>query len=155
MRRKTVLLTLALLALPLVVLALGLVAARASRRPVEAGLVDGRLRPCPSTPNCVCSEGAEPSIEPLAFEGEPEAAFRSLLAFLDDEPRVQRVELDGDYAHYTFRTPLLGFVDDVELRLDRERGAIEVRSASRVGHSDLGTNRRRVESIRAEWSGGE
>jgi uncharacterized protein (DUF1499 family) len=53
----------------------------------------------------------------------------------------------GDYLAATFRTPLLGFIDDLEARLDREAGVIQLRSASRVGHSDLGANRKRIERL--------
>ena len=117
------------------------------------GLVDGRLRPCPGSPNCVCSEepGRASAIEPLAFPGDPDAAFRSLIEFLSAEPRAALIRVDGEYAHFVFRTALFGFRDDLELRLDRAAGVIQVRSASRVGYSDLGTNRRRVESIRNRW----
>ena len=55
---------------------------------------------------------------------------------------------DESYIAATFSSKVFGFVDDVELRADAEAGVIHVRSASRVGRSDLGANRRRVESIR-------
>ena len=107
------------------------------------------LRPCPSTPNCVCSEGARANIEPFRFEGDPERAFASLLAFLAAERRVKVVARDVDHAHAVARTTF--FRDDLELRLERDARCIHVRSASRLGYSDLGVNRRRVESIRARW----
>lgn len=121
--------------------------------PADIGLADGHLRPCPRTPNCVNSEeaGGDWSIEPLAFTGDAELAFRSLLDFLAAEPRVDLVTVEPGYAHAVFRTALLRFRDDVELRLDPEAGVIHVRSASRLGRSDLGANRARVESIRARW----
>ena len=43
------------------------------------------------------------------------------------------------------------FVDDLECRLDAENRVIHVRSASRVGYSDLGVNRKRVERLRARF----
>jgi len=49
--------------------------------------------------------------------------------------------------------PVFGFVDDVEFRFDRNTGCIHVRSASRLGISDLGVNRRRIEDIRRKFSG--
>ncbi|MBD1914295.1 hypothetical protein H6F55_14685 [Phormidium sp. FACHB-322] len=35
----------------------------------ELGIQDGKLSPCPSTPNCVVSQGADPEhvIEPIAL----------------------------------------------------------------------------------------
>ena len=130
--------------------------ALASRRaPEDLGPVDGALRPCPPSPNCVCSQEAraEASVEPLRFgaEVEPEAAFEALLAVIADEPSAELAKRDGDYAHAVWSTPLLGFRDDVELLLDREARAIHVRSASRVGHSDLGANLERVDALRAAF----
>jgi uncharacterized protein (DUF1499 family) len=113
------------------------------------GLVGGALQPCPSTPNCVCSEGPDASIEPLTFNGDPERAFASLLEFLAAEPNIEVVGRGGDYAHAVARTRL--FKDDLELRLDRAAGCIHVRSASRTGYSDMGVNAKRVDSIRERW----
>jgi len=121
--------------------------------PSDIGLDDaGVLRPCPGAPNCVCSEGESASIEPLAYTGDGQAAFRSLLDWLELQPHVELVTVEAGYAHAVYRTPLLGFRDDLELRLDEASSVIQVRSASRVGYSDLGANRRRVEDLRASWS---
>jgi uncharacterized protein (DUF1499 family) len=127
-----------------------------SRRPVPVGLVDGRLRPCPPRPNCVCSEDAdaEHATAPLAFTGDPDAAFASLVALIEAEPRARLVAREGDWAHATWRSPFFGFVDDVELALDREARTIAVRSAARAGQSDLGKNRERVELLRARFGPG-
>ncbi len=51
-----------------------------------------------------------------------------------------------------FRSDLFGFVDDLQLRVDRVAAVVQLRAASRVGHSDLGVNRQRVEQLRALWS---
>lgn len=117
------------------------------------GLVEGRLAPCPSSPNCACSEHPDEraAIAPLAFPGDPAESFRALVAFLEREPRVELVTVRPDYAHAVFRTRLLRFRDDVELRLDPTARVIHVRSASRVGRSDFGVNRKRIESLRARW----
>jgi uncharacterized protein (DUF1499 family) len=53
------------------------------------------------------------------------------------------------YLHAECRSALLGFVDDLELHLRPSEGVIAVRSASRLGYSDFGVNRRRVEVLRA------
>ncbi|MDQ6965890.1 MAG: DUF1499 domain-containing protein, partial [Mariprofundaceae bacterium] len=55
---------------------------------------------------------------------------------------------DDDYLHATFTSRLFRFVDDVELHRDAASGVVHIRSASRVGHSDFGVNRKRVEVIR-------
>lgn len=125
-----------------------------SRRPVEVGLVDGRLRDCPPEPNCVCSEdpATRAAIGPLRFDGDPRAAFDSLVAHVARADGATVVTQEERYAHAVFLTPLLHFADDLELRLDADAGVIHVRSASRIGHSDLGANRERVEALRASWS---
>ena len=120
-----------------------------SRRAREMGLVSGKLRRCPGTPNCVVSEysGEASFTEPLAFSGEPSAAWDSAKASVTS--LGGRIEKDtGDYLWVTFRSKVWRFVDDVELRLDAGGKAIHVRSASRVGKSDLGVNRKRVERLR-------
>ena len=111
-------------------------------------LPEGTLAPCPSSPNCACSEGPRARVAPLEFTGDPDAAFASLIEFLRAEPRVELVTVEPNYVHAVFRTVLLRFRDDLELRLDREGHRIHVRSASRVGYSDLGANRKRIESLR-------
>lgn len=153
MKARILLTSVALLAL-LVPLALAGAACAASGKSAARGLVDGRLAPCPSSPNCVCSEdpteGA--AIAPLAFTGDPDAALASLVEHLGAQPRVELVASEADFVHAVFRSALFRFRDDVEFRLDRGARLIHVRSASRVGHSDLGANRRRVEALREDWS---
>ena len=120
-----------------------------SRRARETGLLNGKLRPCPGTPNCVVSEnsGKDSYIEPLTFSGEPGAAWEHAKEALTG--LGGRIEKDtGDYLWATFRSRIWRFVDDTELRLDAAGKVIHVRSASRVGKGDLGVNRKRVERLR-------
>ncbi len=124
-----------------------------SRRP-PASPARERLAPCPGTPNCVSSRAARPGrrVEPLAA---PEGAIDAARRAIERMPRARVVEEEaGTYLRAEFRSPLFGFVDDLELELDREAGVLQVRSASRVGHSDLGANRRRVEELRALLAAG-
>lgn len=123
-----------------------------SRRNPQVGLRNGRLRPCPESPNCVCSfdNDEEHAIAPLEAGDDPAATFDRLRTLLRSMSRVRIVTDKGSYLHAEFTTPLLRFVDDVEFLLDADAGVIHVRSASRVGHSDLGTNRQRVEQLRKQ-----
>lgn len=134
------------------VAALMLVLARSSRRePSGLGLDGGRLRACPASPNCVSSEeGTDEAhrVAPLpaaASLEETRARLREALAACGDHELVVDEPV---YLRATFRTSLFGFRDDVELRIDQAGGLVHVRSASRVGHSDLGANRARVERLR-------
>lgn len=125
----------------------------ASHEGTPPGLLSGRLRGCPDTPNCVCSECSqqEAFVLPLSCAGNPDKSWRLMQqAVRDLGGKISRVQ-DG-YLAATFQTPLFRFVDDVELRLDRPAGVIQIRSASRVGRSDLGTNRKRVEAIRKRFN---
>lgn len=124
-----------------------------SRGGSPAGKQDGRLYPCPESPNCVCSEypHKDAFVEPLHFVGDADTAWaRAQKTVLDMGGEISRV--DSGYLAATFQTPLFRFVDDVELRLDAPAKAIHIRSASRVGHSDFGTNRKRVESLRNRFN---
>jgi uncharacterized protein (DUF1499 family) len=121
-----------------------------SRKVRETGLVNGRLRPCPGTPNCVLSEVRDgPSyIEPFPFAGNPVEEWAKMkAAVLRLGGRVEK-ETD-DYLWATCRTDFWHFVDDLEFRLDAKNKVIHVRSASRVGKGDMGMNRKRVEKLRA------
>jgi len=112
------------------------------------GLVNGRLRACPYTPNCVCTESGSDATSPLPFSTSSEAAWQDAQAAIDTcGGKAQTV--DHTYLHATFVSRVFGFVDDLELRLDTGAGVIHVRSASRLGRFDLGVNRKRVERLRS------
>jgi uncharacterized protein (DUF1499 family) len=119
----------------------------------RTGLVDGKLSPCPDSPNCVCSQDARPahSIAPLTYTGPWPAARQKLLAVIRSMPRSCVVAEQADCIHAEFASAVFGFVDDVEFRVDAEAHVIHVRSAARVGYFDLGVNRRRVEEIREKF----
>ncbi len=112
---------------------------------------DGRLAACPASPNCVCSDDADArhAIPPLRIRGDTISAWQALSAHLEADPSYTIVERRDDYLRAEARTRWLKFVDDVEFHLRAEAGQIGMRSASRVGYSDLGTNRRRLEALRA------
>lgn len=104
-----------------------------------------RFDPVPSSPNCVSSR-AEPAdrthhIAPL------KADLQAIEEHLATWPRTELVEQHEGYRHYTCKTKLLGFVDDLELEVEGD--VVHVRSASRVGYGDFGVNRKRVERLRA------
>jgi uncharacterized protein (DUF1499 family) len=133
---------------------LALLSARA-QQPANLGVREGRLTPCPETPNCACSQAGDDAhrIEPLRFAGDPAAAMARLRAVLDAWPRTRLVTATDEYLHAECASFVFRFVDDVEFLLDRGAGVIHCRSASRVGRSDLGVNRRRLEAIRKTFGG--
>lgn len=113
------------------------------------GLVEGRLAACPSSPNCVSSEAGTTTsqvVEPL-----PLASWSRIPSVITDLGGTVTRQ-DRDYIAAEFTSSLFRFTDDVEFR--RAGDAVHVRSASRVGHSDMGANRERVESLREALDGG-
>jgi uncharacterized protein (DUF1499 family) len=116
-----------------------------SREGSAPGLVQGQLSPCPGSPNCVSSEDGTPqgqSVEPLPADRWariPDAVEALGGTIIQQESRYIAAE---------FTSAIFRFVDDVEFRLSDE--AIHVRSASRVGHSDMGANRKRVDALREQ-----
>ncbi|MDY6937840.1 MAG: DUF1499 domain-containing protein [Cyanobacteriota bacterium] len=121
-------------------------------RPNDLGVTQGKLASCPSSPNCVSSQStdSEHYIEPLASEANPKETFVNLKKTLDSLKEAEIVTADENYIYVEFTSKLMGFVDDVEFYLDEATGTIQVRSASRLGESDLGVNRKRIEMIREE-----
>ena len=109
-----------------------------------------QLAPCPDRPNCVSSlaEDAEHRIEPLPLEGTPEEALARLRRIIEEMPRTSVDEVGDGYLKARFRSRIMRFVDDLELVVDAQSGVVHVRSASRIGYSDWGVNRKRVEEIR-------
>ena len=118
------------------------------------GLVEGRLKRCPDTPNCACSEfvsDSEHYIEPLFYSADHAAqVLPRLKAVIRDMGGNIRVETT-DYLAATFTSPVFRFVDDLELRIDADRNAIHLRSASRVGRSDFGVNRKRLALLKSSF----
>lgn len=112
-----------------------------------------RLVPCPRSPNCVSTRATDRQhrMEPIPLRLPAGEAQEILLAVLRERPRTEIVEAGESYLHATERTALLRFTDDVELEIDTEAGEIHFRSASRLGYSDLGANRRRMEAIRQAY----
>lgn len=120
-----------------------------SGKPVT-GLGEEGLLPCPDSPNCVSSTALdeEHGIAPLVYTGSRNDAFKRLKKAVLDVERSNIISETPDYLHAEFKSKLFKFVDDVEFWFPKDQGIIHVRSASRLGYSDLGVNRKRVETIR-------
>jgi uncharacterized protein (DUF1499 family) len=126
----------------------------AGTKPAGLGVKDGRLAPCPPTPNCVSSQSADPehAVEPLRFTTSPDQAMERLKKIITGMTRAKIVEERDSYLHAEFTSLIFRFVDDVEFYLDADKKLIQMRSASRVGRSDFGVNRKRVDEIRTLWN---
>ena len=134
----------------LIVIALMVLGYR-SHSGAPAGMPYGRLTKCPDKPNCVCSEYKDDTahyIDPLIIPEITETTRNILMESIQEAGGTIQTE-STDYITAVFSSSVFGFMDDLEVRIDKNINEIQFRSASRVGHSDLGVNRKRVESIKA------
>ncbi len=113
------------------------------------GVVGGALAPCTGNPNGVSSESpdAQHHVDAILYSGDQNDARKHLLAVLAALPRTLVVEDRGTYLHATSTSLVMRFTDDVEF-LFAEPGRIQARSCARIGYSDFGVNRSRIETIR-------
>ena len=116
-------------------------------RPNNLGVTDGRLASCPGSPNCVNSQSdaGKSQIDPL-----PMVSIAEIKQAVEGMERTTIIEETDNYLYAEFKSKLMGFVDDVEFYRDTEANVVHVRSASRLGQSDAGVNRKRVEEIRSK-----
>lgn len=147
----------------LVVLALAAVAAGqagllAGKEPQDLGVRDGKLKPPSKTDNSVSSQaGLYPDhpqlkyaeIAPLALRGDGPATLAKIKTVVEAMPGAKVVKSEAGYLYAQYTSKLMKFVDDVEFWHDPSAQVIQVRSASRLGKSDLGVNRKRIEAVRA------
>lgn len=116
---------------------------------LPADVFDGPLRDCPASPNCVCTQASRAAqhMPAIAFSGTAAAAIAALVEEITNWPRTRIVSRKSNYLHVTVRTRLFRFVDDVEFFAEEDAHLLHFRSASRLGYSDLGVNRRRMENL--------
>ncbi len=125
-------------------------------KPDNLGVNSGKLTDCPNSPNCVSSQSPTSDethfIQPLKYTSATEKALADLKKVIESEDRTTIINESSDYLYAEFKSALMGFVDDVEFYIDSSSSTIHVRSASRLGQSDLGVNRKRVETIRTKFN---
>jgi uncharacterized protein (DUF1499 family) len=121
--------------------------------PTNIGVNNGKLAACPATPNCVSSQATandlEHAIAPLQLTGDSSTWMANLKQAIQGMSGTNIIKETNDYLYVEFKSKLMGFVDDVEFHLDNNPKTIQIRSASRLGESDLGVNRQRIEQIRS------
>ncbi len=115
------------------------------------GLVEAKLTKCPDKPNCICTEfvaDVSHYIEPIGFSQSNAA---EVLSRLKNSVREMGGSIQAETDNYlaaTFSSSIFRFVDDLEIRIDKDLKIIHMRSASRVGHSDRGVNKKRIEQLK-------
>jgi uncharacterized protein (DUF1499 family) len=117
----------------------------------DLGVKDGILKPCPSSPNCISTQ-ADPGdnqhyLPPLSLNITKKDAMKKIIAIINSFERTKIVEKTNNYLRAEFKSKIMKYVDDVEFYIDEKNKIIHFRSASRIGYSDLGVNRKRMEEI--------
>ncbi|MBD3420459.1 MAG: DUF1499 domain-containing protein [Chitinivibrionales bacterium] len=122
-------------------------------RPAVVGNGYGKLAVCPPTPNCVSTLAADSThkIAPYPYEGSPKAAMRTLAKIIESRERTEIIAQTDLYLYAEFTSKIWRFVDDVEFYADDSLKVIHFRSASRLGKSDMGVNRARMEHLRVQF----
>ena len=118
--------------------------------PDNLGIHDDHLANCPPSPNCVVSQNGDEThaIAPIPYHGDLATARETLLKVLSVVPRTTIVEQTENYIRVASESRIMGFIDDAEFYFPTGENVIQIRSASRLGETDLGVNRRRLEQIR-------
>jgi len=122
-----------------------------SKKPI--GIVDGKFHPCPDTPNCVSTQAADNKhkIDPIQYSGSLSEAKEKIVKIINSLKRSKIITNKENYIHAEFRTATFRFVDDVEFLFDDSEKIIHFRSRARLGISDMGVNRKRMEIIRKKF----
>ena len=120
------------------------------KRPGEIGIDPAGLRGCPKSPNCVSSEAKDKqhAIESFCLKGDPNESWLLIQDEIASMPGWVIVTATDTYIHVECKSRIFRFVDDLELYFNSSNRIISIRSASRIGYSDFGANRRRVELLR-------
>ena len=148
--------------LAILLIVLGQLGMLKGKTPSNLGVKEGKLKLPSKTPNSVSSQAHlypdhpqkdYAAIEPFKFTDDADFAMEKLAKILEKSERTTIISRDSEYIYAQCSTKLLKYTDDVEFSLDKPAGVIHVRSSSRLGRKDLGVNRARIESIRAEFNG--
>jgi len=122
----------------------------------KLGINSGQLMPCPAKPNCVSSQTTDKNqfIQPIHFSGTRQEAQQRLLQVLQALQQTKIVAAQENYIRVEFTSKVFRFIDDAEFYFqsaENGKTIINLRSASRIGHSDFGVNRARIEQIRNKF----
>ena len=113
---------------------------------------DKTLALCSESPNCVSSQAPDDAhfVAPFKIVVPVKNAWETLQSLLKNQSRTKLINITENQLNAEVTSLVFRFVDDVQVILNAEEKLIHIRSASRTGYSDLGVNRKRVESFRTQ-----
>jgi len=111
------------------------------------GLKNGKLSPLSRKPNCVSTQSADPKkkVPAITYQLSLSGQMQEVIRVIESMPGSTIKQCTGNYLYAVFTSKILRFKDDVEIYLDDAAKTLHFRSASRIGYSDLGVNRKRYE----------
>lgn len=122
----------------------------------ELGTVAGQLRDCSDSVTCAYTAASRPHqrVPALTIQEPAEGALARMKTLVEARPKVKVIQSTKDYLHAEFRDGLMGAVEDLEVLAVEGAGELQVRSSSRVGIIDLGSNRKRVNDLTSAFQNG-
>jgi uncharacterized protein (DUF1499 family) len=122
----------------------------AGQKPEDLGIFDNKFSPCAESPNCVSSDARDKdhAVEMFKLNTNLNNGWQKVHDVVSSFPRTKVITFNKQYIHVECSSAVFGFVDDLQLHLRGEGGSVAVKSASRLGHSDFGVNRKRIASLR-------
>ena len=106
------------------------------------------LQPCPRKPNCVCSfenpKDKTHYIKPRQIAVNP---IEKIKSHLEKQSGYKLLAHEERYLKFEYTSSFFKFTDDIEFLYAEVDKRLHYRSASRVGYSDLGANRKRLNEL--------
>ena len=122
----------------------------AGQTPKDIGVFNNKFSPCPESPNCVSSDANDKDhfIQVFKLNQSLENNWKNIFDMVSSLSRTKIISFNEQYIHAECSSAIFGFVDDLQLHLRKKDEIVAVKSASRLGYSDFGVNRRRVTDLR-------
>jgi len=120
------------------------------QKPKDLGVFDNKFSTCPGSPNCVSSdaEDKDHNIEFFKLNTGLENDWQAVHEIVASLKRTKIITFNENYIHAECSSAIFGFVDDLQLHLRKHGQYVAVKSASRLGYSDFGVNRKRIANLR-------
>lgn len=121
--------------------------------PKNIGIKNGKLAEMPRSPNAVSSQTniTEKHVDPFKFNGNLQNTKKIIIKIIKETSNAKIITQNQNYIHVVYTTKIMKFKDDVEFYFDNKAKLVHFRSASRVGYSDMGLNRKRYNQIKNKY----